>query len=105
MLSASSDQRRDVSTKLRDLLVELSDEAGAVCDEAVGCVDETLTTDQHQLEIVLLSQVSEMMALLKAYRVERDRLAACHTELLAEIDIHDRADSRLGYGHLQAEMV
>jgi len=104
MLSASREERKSVSTQLRNMLDDLSNEAAFVCDEDVGCLDEVLTTDQHLLEIVLLTQATEWMALLKAYRVERKRLEADYAELVSELEAHDRAD-KLGYGHLQRELV
>lgn len=104
MLSATREQRATVSAKLRELLDDLSSEAADIGDEAVGCQDETLTTDRHQLEIVLLSQADEFLKLLSAYRIERDRLQSNHDLMLTEIDMHDRSE-RVGYGHLQVEMV
>lgn len=105
MLSASREDRAKVSSKLRDLLVELADHAVEVCDEHVGTRAEHWNTDRHQLEICLLTQAQEFQALLIAYVAERHRLAAAHDQITAEEAAHERANASLGLGHLQSEMV
>jgi hypothetical protein len=105
-LFATTAERKQLSTELGAKLAHIEMQIFEMLSEGeVGTTTEHLNCDRYDMEATLLCAVNAFAALLTAHRKERIRLALDHDELEADNDTLDKLNSRLGYGHLQREMV
>ena len=105
-IQASYADRKAVSARLSQAIADVEELSFSLQnDDGFGTSDEYLNADRYDLELALTEQALSFVAKLKAFRVERNRLAADHASLEAEQRHIERINSRVGYGHLQSELV